>query len=470
MLFYKLGYELVKAAAKFELQPHQQRVVEKMRHVDQLLAYHGLGSGKTITGLAVGEDSRLPMDVVGPASLRGNFGKEVERSGYTPASLKVYSYQKPPVGKEQGGLLVFDEAHRMGREDTQVSKLPDQLQRQKTLLLTGTPIRNNPAELIPLLRALDVKVPYDTRAFLDKYTETKRVGGGWWDRLFNGATPGTQTNARNLDDLERKLKGKVDYHVSDGEGYPKVTEEQRVVEMTPHQQQVYDAVLKGNPGVAYKIRHNLPPSKQELKSLNSFLSGARQVSNHPQAFDTASTIADSPKILKAVADIKEMLQKDPRYRGVSYSTYLAAGVDPLARLLTQEGIPFARYTGEEGQKTRTQTVRDYNDGKIKQLLLSGAGGEGLDLKGTKLIQLLEPHWNDPALEQVKGRAVRYKSHAHLPTAEQKVIIRNYLARPREHGWFFKSRDTGTDEYLTELAARKSNLSEQFLQMLQRAGT
>jgi SNF2 family DNA or RNA helicase len=94
----------------------------------------------------------------------------------------------------------------------------------------------------------------------------------------------------------------------------------------------------------------------------------------------------------------------------------------LGDALSKAKVPYAEYTGKVPQGERDQMVKDYNSGLIKQLLISGAGGEGLDLKGTKLMQILEPHWNEPTLDQVKGRAVRYQSHAHLPENERNVEI------------------------------------------------
>ena len=52
------------------------------------------------------------------------------------------------------------------------------------------------------------------------------------------------------------------------------------------------------------------------------------------------------------------------------------------------------------------------------LLASGAGSEGLDLKGTRLMQLLEPHWNESRLDQVIGRGIRYRSHEGLPPEDR----------------------------------------------------
>ena len=56
------------------------------------------------------------------------------------------------------------------------------------------------------------------------------------------------------------------------------------------------------------------------------------------------------------------------------------------------------------------------------LILTRAGGEGIDLKGVRSVVVLDPTWNDAGLQQVIGRAIRYKSHAHLPLEERKVNV------------------------------------------------
>ena len=146
------------------------------------------------------------------------------------------------------------------------------------------------------------------------------------------------------------------------------------------------------------------------------------------------------------------------------------GINPLEGVLKEKGIPYRRYTGEMSQKEKDEAVKEYNSGNIKQLLISGAGGEGLDLKGTKLMQILEPHFNEPKLEQVKHRAIRYKSHESLPENERKVEIQNFVAIPREHGFIFKHRNMGTDQYLQMLAKNKQQLNDEFLKALQEVGT
>jgi superfamily II DNA/RNA helicase len=157
--------------------------------------------------------------------------------------------------------------------------------------------------------------------------------------------------------------------------------------------------------------------------------------------------------------------RNKRSKGVVYSNYLQSGLTPYKERLEKAKIPYGEFTGEMKKKERDQLIRDYNKGKKRVLLISSAGGEGLDLKGTRVMQVMEPHWNAEKLKQVEGRAIRFGSHKHLPKEEQKVRVESYLAtRPRSgllESLHFKKPGGGVDEYLTMLSRDKENLISQF---------
>ena len=463
----KLTPEILEKFA-YELQEHQQRVIDRLKNQNALLVYHGLGSGKTMTALAAGKAFKEPLTVVGPASLKSNFEKEKEKHKINEP-VATYSYNKPPE-TAKGRMLVFDEAHRMGRIDTKRSHLPETLKGEKTLFLTGTPIRNRPSELIPLMRGLNIKAPRDEKLFNERFIKKEKVNPNIFARIFRGIKPGEIQHAKNLEEIKKEFKGKVDYYKPPQTNYPSVKEREIDVEMSPNQESTYRMALKGHPSLYYKIRKGIAPSKSESSQMNAFLTATRQISNVPGEYNLHSNLSDAPKITRAYEEITKKIKSDKNYKGVSYSNYIGHGVKPLSDLLTKNKIPNAMFTGKTSPKEKIQIIKDYNSGKIKQLLISGAGGEGLDLKGTKLMQILEPHWNDPQLEQVKGRAVRFKSHAALPENERNVEIQNFIAQPRKHGFIFKHRDKGTDEYLQQLSAQKSALNNQFLKALQEVGS
>ena len=72
------------------------------------------------------------------------------------------------------------------------------------------------------------------------------------------------------------------------------------------------------------------------------------------------------------------------------------------------------------------TGEDNKDGnKVKVVLISKAGSEGIDLKFIRQVHILEPWYNMNRLEQIIGRAVRNFSHKDLPFEKRNVQIFMY---------------------------------------------
>jgi superfamily II DNA or RNA helicase len=72
------------------------------------------------------------------------------------------------------------------------------------------------------------------------------------------------------------------------------------------------------------------------------------------------------------------------------------------------------------------TNEDNKDGnKIKVILISKAGSEGIDFKFIRQVHILEPWYNMNRIEQIIGRAVRNFSHKDLPFEKRNVQIFMY---------------------------------------------
>ena len=105
-------------------------------------------------------------------------------------------------------------------------------------------------------------------------------------------------------------------------------------------------------------------------------------------------------------------------------------------------------------------------------MITGAGSEGISLKNVRAVHLMEPHWNKVRMDQVKGRAVRICSHKDMPVEKRNVDIYTYLsvltkdqlARSEE----IRALDDGmtSDQYIFEVAKRKSKLNADFLETIQ----
>ncbi len=122
------------------------------------------------------------------------------------------------------------------------------------------------------------------------------------------------------------------------------------------------------------------------------------------------------------------------------------GLTPIMKWLESRNKKYRHVTGDLSIEERKTAVEDYNDGKVSILLISKSGGEGLDLKGTNYIIIMEPSWNENAIEQIIGRGVRYKSHEGLSKSKQNVTIyRLYCVKPEE----YKSINKITSKFLLE---------------------
>jgi superfamily II DNA or RNA helicase len=138
-----------------------------------------------------------------------------------------------------------------------------------------------------------------------------------------------------------------------------------------------------------------------------------------------------------------------------YSSYIDAGLIPMALALEEMGL--TRYNGKSLFKTPPKTAlskenklrsskyimitgdprlspnndadikaitndNNINGDKIKVVLISQAGSEGLDFKAIRQIHILDPWYNVNRLEQIIGRGVRNNSHKDLPFEKRNVQI------------------------------------------------
>ncbi len=475
----QLVYNFAKLAGLAPLQPHQQRVVDRIQQADQpgLVVAHGLGSGKTRTAIEAQKALKMPSDVIVPASLQANYKKEQKKwMGGKRQDSHVQSMQNITRKhlSPQRKLMIVDEAHRAREAGTDTYKNLAKNEAEKRLLLTGSPFYNRPSDIAPLVNIASGAplLPNDQARFNEKYVRQHNVSPGIINRL-RGIKPGMveELNPRSKEELQGILNKWVDYQPSSKDDFPEVSREDVKVPMDPQQLQVYDTMLKkAPPWVSQKIRSRMPPSKRESQQLNAFLSATRQVANSTAPFQEGVKKIYEPKIDEAFKRLQENFAGNERAKALVYSNYLGAGINPYAQRLQQANIPYGEFTGEMAKAKRDQLVRDYNENKIRALLLSSAGGEGLDLQGTRLIQELEPHWNDEKLRQVEGRGIRYKSHASLPQEERNVKVQRFLATRRPTGLLerahLKKPGGSVDEYLAARSADKEKLIQQFRALLE----
>jgi hypothetical protein len=112
---------------------------------------------------------------------------------------------------------------------------------------------------------------------------------------------------------------------------------------------------------------------------------------------------------------------------------------------------------------------------IKVLMITASGAEGIDLKNTRFVHIMEPYWHHVRINQVIGRARRICSHMDLPEELRDVTVYMYLAvfgdevMKTDKYSELKNIDQGesTDMSLYRIMDTKERLSERFLDVLKR---
>ena len=85
-----------------------------------------------------------------------------------------------------------------------------------------------------------------------------------------------------------------------------------------------------------------------------------------------------------------------------------------------------RLSPNNDYEVKGSTGEDNKDGnKVKVILISKAGSEGIDLKFIRQVHILDPWYNMNRIEQIIGRAVRNFSHKDLPFEKRNVEIYMY---------------------------------------------
>ena len=125
---------------------------------------------------------------------------------------------------------------------------------------------------------------------------------------------------------------------------------------------------------------------------------------------------------------------------------------------------------------------------IKVMMITSSGAEGINLRNTRYVHIVEPYWNMVRVDQVVGRARRICSHEDLPVELRTVKVMIYLSKLTEEqiqldgNIEMKLKDISkreyevkekgkkikkhlvftTDQYLYEIAQIKNDINRQIL--------
>lgn len=548
--FQKTLYEILKTIPKESdaLRYHQKIVTDYVMNVPQvrgIMAYHKMGSGKTRIGSAVSvelykkdyqviflsakslhenarEDLRKYYKSVDPELSKDEVNEKINNAftfvstknratvrrtleGALPGTVSGEDTTRGVFGepvkstKLDNTVLIIDEVHNMlngiingSKSDLELYDLIMEARNIKLVLLSGQPVTNTPAELMPLFNML----------------AGSKIFGESYDDFVKAFVDKEHGVIKNKAKFQNRIFGLVSYYQAKGleERFPEqLPLRVEKVPMSTKQYAAYsiarDKEIEESARQFVKRGHASRMSRSKAKS-STYRIRTRQISNihYPEhalvkgkrnsELLTKTDLIDkiqitSPKFHKAWCNIQEQ----PAH-GCVYSQFVESGVGAFAKMLQYRGYTrirtatdlmsgrnvkkfrgFGLITGDVSEEERTLIRSVFNSPENKHgdvmhlLLFTKTGAEGMDLKAGRHISILEPYWNWALIIQIIARLVRIDSHAMLDKKLRKVQPFIYLSDYPEDLPEIRKKESTTDVEIFEMSKKNQRLIDTFLKAL-----
>jgi superfamily II DNA or RNA helicase len=447
----------------------------------KLLLFHGLGSGKTCSSILAIEALKKKVSqvyVVTPASLKDNYKKELksECGKYNSPGLAKFITIISHTGFTKlepnlnDCLVIIDEVQNIVSStgstyklyfDKLVTKNPKNL---RVVLLSATPMFDQPHEIALTLNLLNLPKPLPVLKFYTNYL-------------------GKDKSVSNENDFIDRISGYISaFKGISPNAYAKRIDTTYLCNLSQHQ---YGSYTKSVQGLTL---NNVAFSQ-------AFLSGPRVAANivyenggfgssyRPSDYTLKKQLSNNLK--KLSAKFYKCINVLRKVNGPAfvYSNFVAAGgindfslalkvngyreVNALKSKPSSPGKRFGVFrTGKDKENTALVNLFNSPDNKngelIKIILGSPAMKEGISLKNTRSVHLLDPYWNQSRTEQIIGRATRFCSHVSLPPEERKVNVYHYILNIQS-----QKRKT-VDQHIMHMSNEKAELIKSFENLLYKA--
>ena len=408
-----------------------------------------MGLGKTVQTIAVmlSRKSEGAQMVVAPASVVGNWRKEVERfapslnvlmlnelnvndrasaiSGLGPGDLLVLTYgllvsECENLISREWASVCLDEAHTIKNRETKSSAAAMQLKAGCRVILTGTPVQNHLGELWNLMQFINPGLlgSYDhfNMSFMAPIAAGRRE-------------PRSQLKSLIAPFLLRRTKQEVVRELPDKE------EIIVPVTMSAEEMAVYELIRR--------------QAKSELEFSSTLSVNALAMITKLREAACSATLADkalsipSSKLDVLLDKLTQIIQQGNRVLVFSqFTSFLDMAIAEMEAV----GIHDYFYlNGSTPVRDRSKMVEEFQAGHKSVFLVSlKAGGLGLNLTGANYVIHLDPWWNPAIEQQATDRAYRIGQ-------KQKVIVYHLIA------------ENTIEEKILRLHQTKRSLADSLLQ-------
>ncbi|RFU65679.1 DEAD/DEAH box helicase [Peribacillus glennii] len=454
------GLQAPKHLPQLKPLPHQleaaKQVVENMN--GKAILADEVGLGKTIEAGLILKEYMIrglvkKVLILVPASLVTQWAFEMNTKFHIPAVVQHKSYvwdscdvivssidtaKREPhrtiVFNQEYDMIIIDEAHKLKNNKTKNYAFAQSLKKKFCLLLTATPIQNKIEEIFHLVSLLKPGHLGNASLFSEKYK-----GRG---------------TAINEDHHLKELVNTVmirNRRADTGIEWTKRIVETVIVEFTPSEQALYDAISEFRPDNAVGIGSTFSALTLQREACSSreavfyTLRNMEKKNENPSQefldkldnlYAKVNEVEQNSKAEKAVELIKKINDKV-----IIFTEYRATQLY-LQWYLKQHGITSVPFRGgfKRGKK---DWMKDLFQKHAQVLIATEAGGEGINLQFCHHLINFDLPWNPMRLEQRIGRV-------HRLGQEEDVRIYN-----------FATQNT-VEEHILKLLYEKINLFEKVI--------
>ncbi|KAG6108575.1 hypothetical protein E4U13_006389 [Claviceps humidiphila] len=350
----------------------------------------------------------------GPPNTR-KLQQEKIRQGRFQVLLTTYEYiikDRPILSKIKWFHMIIDEGHRMKNSNSKLSATISQYYMTRfRLILTGTPLQNNLAELWAMLNFVLPNIFKSVKTF-DEWFNTPFANTGGQDKME--LTEEEQILViRRLHKvlrpfLLRRLKKDVEKDL------PDKTEKVIKCKFSALQAKLYKQMVTHNKLVVSDGKGG----KTNSRGLSNMIMQLRKLCNHPFVFDEVENVMNplsvSNDLLWRTAGKFELLDRVlPKYQATGHRVLMffqmTAIMDIMEDYLRYRKFEYLRLDGTTKSDERSDLLREFNapDSKYFMFLLSTrAGGLGLNLQTADTVIIYDSDWNPHQDLQAQDRAHR----------------------------------------------------------------
>ncbi|MEU1212294.1 DEAD/DEAH box helicase [Streptomyces sp. NPDC005790] len=379
-----------------------------------------MGLGKTITVIALHlhRAHAAPTLVVCPASLLGNWHREINRfapgvpvrrfhgtdralGGFEEGGFVLTTYGTMRSSAEQlaghtWGLVVADEAQHVKNPHSSTARALRTIPAPARVALTGTPVENNLSELWALLDWTTPGLLGPLKAFRARHARIVENTG-------TAAGLGNEEAVERLSRLVRPFllrRKKSDPGIAPE--LPPKTETDHPVFLTREQAMLYEAAVRET--MAF-IEQSEGIARRGL--IMKLLGSLKQICNHPAQYlkeEPTRLTGRSGKLALLDELLDTILSEDA---SVLIFTQYVSMARLLSAHLASRAIPSQLLHGGTPVPERERMVDGFQSGEVPVFLLSlKAAGTGLNLTRAAHVIHYDRWWNPAVEEQATDRAYR----------------------------------------------------------------